>query len=1020
MDGFVIDNKAGILKDNEKSVLDIFRERINKAINDNTPISFQIAVGFFFFEGFKKVYPDLKKIYEKGLLREFKLIMGPETKRTTKDVLAALKDDAQALSDESFEFLKELYDKKIFEFRIFLEKSFHIKLYRFGINEQWETWAGSANFTDAGLEENLELIVPTPISTFADQEMFKIFFEELWKKSTDEVENLKIINIIREEVEKTLKSEAIYLEPRNLIINLISLLGKDYLLENISSDISYLGEFQSMSYYLCLEKLGYYGGCILANSFGLGKTDVACLIAKKYKESGRKVLIIYPPVLETHWKTTLEKVGLRKDEVMWLSLGMLQKGDFDYEKYRDTVDLIIVDEAHNFRASNIKSNRRSNLENIKIVNPNSHILLVTATPINTSLLDFTELLKLFIRGNSRYKERFENEGFISKIAEIEKSVKEKAINKETIKKLGELIKKFSVRIEWPDLQIYFKEDLKKIANVEKVEPPDVHSVEYAYNKYITENIFDEVVPFLRNLNFEYTKLWENEYKEDKNLIWWYKWRLYKRLESSIEAFKKSVQTTLNKNEFVLEFLEKPQLEEPQQIKNANLFTKERLENIRNTFHSLLDLKRKEILKRINDDIDELKKMLQRIEGIKDLKENDEKINKLFKVLENEKKPTIIFSESRDTVIYIGEKLKEKGEFKFKRAYGGEVPIDEETGERFGEVNKEEIQDDFNKGKFDILVATDIMGEGVNLQRADVVINFDLHYNPVRLIQRDGRAIRINNPKKISIYNFIPDKKIDKELELCDRVAERIDAIISTIGLDFLIWAIQKGKLEEISEKNRKRTLEEIREYKQVLATNHPEGIYKRSVIPTFSEEDMALKDFVNRFNISKESVATEARKYSKPIYTILKKEEGINESFVVFRYRGSYYTLGNLKFSESKVDGSKLGKEELEKIKEEVSKECSKMDKEFLRKEERHDKLSREVEKIIEEDSELKKVFRDVDISELPKKDKEEILRILNLLEKSAPWEKREQIDKVNNIINRYKLQHDEGKPQIVAVIKYE
>lgn len=70
----------------------------------------------------------------------------------------------------------------------------------------------------------------------------------------------------------------------------------------------------------------------------------------------------------------------------------------------------------------------------------------------------------------------------------------------------------------------FREDLKKIANVEDIEAPDVFAVSYRYDEEIARKIFDKAIPFLSKLNFEYTKLWEEEYKEDKNLIWWYKYK----------------------------------------------------------------------------------------------------------------------------------------------------------------------------------------------------------------------------------------------------------------------------------------------------------------------------------------------------------------------------------------------------------------------------------------------------------------------------------------------------------------
>jgi len=1012
VDRYIVDNLAKILP-HEKSVLDVFRDRIQRAIENNQEISFRIAVGFFFFEGFQKLYPELKQLDRKGLLKEFKLVMGPETRETTKEVLEALKNDAIVLDDETFSFIKELYDEKKFDFRIFLERNFHIKLYLFEIGNEIEIWAGSANLTEAGLEENIELIVPTAALTFEDKDLYRKFFDEIWNRSTDEVENLKVIDVI----EETSLSEVVYLHPRDFIINLIKILGKEYLIKNISADLSYLAEFQNMSYYLCIDKLTRHGGCILANSFGLGKTDVGCMIARYYKELGKRILIVYPPVVEGHWKRTLKKVGLKESDVEWLSRGILQKREFDYEKYQG-VDLIIVDEAHHFRISKPKSNRRENLENIIKINPNSHVLLITATPINTSLLDFIELVKLFIKGN--YKERFEAEGILYKMREIERNVKEKIITQEIIEKLNRLIKTFSVRIEWPDLPLYFREDLKKIANVEDIETPDVFPVNYRYDEEIARKIFDRVVPFLSKLNFEYTKLWEKEYKEDKNLIWWYKWRLYKRLESSITAFRISLENILEKDIALLKFL-KNVTDNPKHRIKTNLFSKERLENMRETFLSLSDSKKEKILERIEKDVTLIEKMMQNIQEIKDIEERDEKIKKLFEILEKENKPAIIFSESRDTVIYIGKGLKEHEKFKFKMAYGGEVPIDEETGEKFGEVNKEKIEKDFNDGKFDILITTDIMGEGVNLPRADVVINFDLHYNPVRLIQRDGRAIRINNPKRITIYNFEPDERIDKELELCDRLAERVENIISTIGLDFLIWSIEHKKVKEISERNRKRIIKLLREYKDLLASKTPEEL-KKGIPPTLSREDKALREFIKFWGISEETVEARARAYRKPIFTVLEKQ-ATTDYFVVFKYKGAIHTLGELSFSEKKKE-ARVSKGELKKIRSIIAERCLEMDKESLKiSYRRKDKDTTQIEKIIEKTEELKEVFDGIDLTILPRKDREEILKILKKVEKTPPWKREEEILTLKNMLDKKLKSRGHQKsleePKLLAVMKY-
>ena len=1008
----LVDNKAGILS-NEMSVLEVFKERIERALAKQEPVSFHIAVGFFFFEGFQRLYPLLQELHAKGLLRNFRLVMGPETKRSTKEALEALTKDATALSGDAFEFMKRLYDEKKFDFRIFLQRGFHIKLYLFDFEQSGlDVWAGSANLTEAGLEGNVELVVPTA-TTVMERDLFRSFFEEIWKQSTDKVENLRVIEVIK----RTSVSSFMYLHPRDFIANLIKIMGKEYLIKNISADLSYLGDFQNMSYYLCVEKLKRYGGCILANSPGVGKTDVGCTVARYYRELGKNVLIIYPPVIESHWKNTVTKVGLKENEIAWLSRGILQKADFDYEKYQG-VDLIIVDEAHHFRISKPKSNRRGNLENIIKLNPNSHILLITATPINTSLLDFTELMKLFLKGN--FKEKFETEGILSKMKEIERAVEHDIVGVEVIDRLNELIKTFTIRIEWPDILKFFKADLKKISGIEDFESPEVNRVNYTYDEEIAKKIFDQVVPFLEKLNLEYTKLWESEYKEDKNLKWWYQWRLYKRLESSITAFKISIKNIMEKSIFLNRLLQKAAADR-NYAESTGLFSRERLENMKNLFLSLPATRRNGVLERIQSDVISAKRMLQAIESFKDMKKRDEKVKELLRILEAEKKPTLIFSESRDTVLYIGKRLKEDGSFHLQMAYGGEDPIDDETGKKAETIlDKDDLQTKFNDGEFDILVSTDIMSEGVNLPRADVVINFDLPYNPVRLIQRDGRAIRITKPKKIKIYNFEPDKRIDKELDLSTRLDQRVKNIVATIGLDFLIWSIEQKKIDEVSEKNRKRVISLIREYKDLLATKSPEELGK-GLPPTLSDIDTSLREFIKYWSISEETVDDLAKDYQKPIVTGLERAQAGGNYFLVFKYRNDIHSLGNLTPSQNKLETA-IDKEEIENIKAQMNERCSQLDKEFIKQNYGKDRIVLKIEKSLVEAG-FGSLLKDLDISLLTKNDQRELLRLLARIDKLPPWKREEEVgQKIKSLHEKIKsrgYQKSFDQPKLLAVVKY-
>jgi superfamily II DNA/RNA helicase len=1009
---YIYNNKPNIFP-YEKTVLELFKEKIKKTVERNIKLSIYCAVGFFFFEGLSALIPDLEKLYNKGLLKEFKLVMGRETKATTKEILEAIKNDATNLSDKHYQFIKKLHDEGIFDFRIYLDKRFHIKLYLFEENDVLtDVWAGSANLTLGGLKDNIELIVPTGLSS-DDREIYKEFFNKIWESATDNVEELKTIDLIKTGA----TAKAIYLPPREFFANLIKLMNKEYLLSNPSLEISYLAEFQYMSYFMCLEKLNKWGGVILANSVGLGKTDVSCAIAKYYANIGKKVLIIHPPAVEHQWIKTLVKVGLMPNkDVKLLSMGRLQMNNFNPQKF-EGVDLIIIDEAHNFR--NTFSNRRKNLNELIKTNKNCHTLLVTATPINISLKDYTSLLEIFTL-KEKYKERFESEGISNKIKTANKYIK-KNDTIEAVNILRELIKEFTIRLEWIDILKNFKEDLKKIAGVSDFEMPAVTPVEYSYDKVVVEAIFERVVVYLEKLNYEYAKLWEEEgYMEDKNLIFWYKWKLYKRLESSICAFKMSLKNIIQRNEYLLHIFKK--IDNNQKIDDrdlsTDLFEKDRLEIIISTYKSLKNQKNK-IIENIEYDMKLTNTMLERIESIEKLLEFDEKVKKLVEILREENKPTIIFSESRDTVLYLKRKLKKEGFKKIGIAYGGD--------NKNKKIDKKRIQNDFNSGIYDIIITTDVLSEGVNLPRADVVINFDLPYNPVRLIQRSGRAIRLNNPKHIKIYNFKPDESIDKELELCERLKTRVENIISTIGIEFIIWSIDQKKIDKFSNRNRKRVEEAVKEWKSRLASSNPEELSK-IIDSSLDKIDKTLKDLITHFNISEETVKEYYLKYNKPIYTsLVGEDEGY---FVVFKYRTNTYHCGDLEsnFIDRKVKFESENFAEVEKL---VKDKIKKLDEEFLKvKSNSRDKLSIEIRKIAREcGGKVESLIIKANIGDMPRHEKEKLLNLLNECRETPKFLKdlrNQKIQDIENFLQNVKKGNQitldnkiENKFKILAIVMY-
>jgi hypothetical protein len=368
------------------------------------------------------------------------------------------------------------------------------------------------------------------------------------------------------------------------------------------------------------------------------------------------------------------------------------------------------------------------------------------------------------------------------------------------------------------------------------------------------------------------------------------------------------------------------------------------------------------------------------------------------------------------------------------AYGKatQLDYDEEEEEEISIREKDKIQTAFNSGKIDVLVATDVMGEGVNLPGPEdksgvTVINFDLPYNPVKLIQRDGRGIRINNPKKVYIYNFEPDNEIDKELELCETISSRVSNIISTIGIDFIVWAIEEGKIKNPNELLKKEKIKIIREYKDLLASKMPDEI-KKHIPTTLSKEDKTLREFIKYLGISEESlekVKTEILR--KPLFIVLERKDKPGH-FILFEYKGNKYHHGELLFSEKQIE-KEITEEEFKNISKIVQEECDRLDLEILKTQEiERTKLDIQLRKEIEKisDQNLRNFLENrADYKFITKEKKIKLMEYIKRIIENVPFfevENKGEIIKneINEIIGQQKTEKQNNTPKILAVIKYE
>ena len=675
------------------------------------------------------------------------------------------------------------------------------------------------------------------------------------------------------------------------------MLEKEFLSKNLGTDLSFYSEIQYMSYYYCLSLLKNYGIAFLYNCVGLGKTEVSSLIIKYYIENDKTILIIHNSFDLIKWQDSLKRANVNKNSVEYISKEELCGQKIELKK-ENSYDLIIVSESEIFRNSEIHNQINLNLNKIIKTNEEADFLLMSDFFTYSSLLDFSNLIKIFAKVKNHPKLIVNN--ILKIIDKLEKSIEMYSINEETIGDLFFLINSLSVNIKSTDFATYINTNLT--VNYEK---PTITQVKYAYTHEIYVKIYDRLAIFLKDLNLEYIKLW-NDIITDVDLNY-YRFRICKKLESSIYSFRVCLKNILEKNILTNKIIM------DNRVDDYPILTKIQQENILKNFNKLDESKRNDILTNINKDIKNIENYIAGIEQIKYLENLDDKITSLLKILKTENRPTIIFSESKDTVLYIERRLGDYGGFKTIVCYGNEQTLEEGCSHDNINLDRDKIVNEFNSGEKNILITTDIFDENFIFSRAETIINFDLSYNPSILYQRANKIDKNTAPKKTKIYNFQPDRRIDKESQLFETLQLKNRDLFAIIGLDFLYW-LMKDKKENLSNDNIQNLYYLSKDYKDILATRNPEDIQIKFHISEI-EDNLILREYIKFFNISEDTLKLTTFIYNKTIFTTFRsKRDGY---FVFYNYNGEVYSLNNIIHSEESFE-RELSKDDLSNIKENV------------------------------------------------------------------------------------------------------
>lgn len=827
-------------------------------------VEFYLASGYFYLSGFQLISEKLKenKNLKEGII---KIIISPKTDKITKAVLTRanenerekekilrliiqdLEKDSYFLDKDSVELIIQLIKERIIQIRLFLKDFFHAKAYiartKYHEREDFYTIVGSSNFSMGGLRENRELNLPVRGDLYFDA--YKKWFLQLWENETEDF-NPQLLEIYQSGLKNVQNAilQDVFLSPFEMLLFLIrSFLGN--LSEDELGSTDQLVEFQRIGAENVLSKLERFGGAIVSDSVGLGKTFTAAEVIKRSIHNGKKVIVITPPtiVLE-QWKETLEKFFKLKEGS---SLHFLSQGKFaimDAEDIRKELqgkyDLIVIDEAH--RARNDETNLYQNINRLHPKGNRARVLLLTATPFNNKTEDLENLIKLCTTETTLLNAGFTPKAF-GELEEFARRLKagtpvEEIENDKKYHEYRKNVKEILNAIMLLRMRTTIRKRYGKITIAGKpleFEDPHVERISYTYpGKY--RKVFEKLSGFLAGLELAHIQI-AKPGKSGKSLSNLYKLLLFKRIESSLYSFTRSIERIKSKQ---LEWKEQIQRDEISLFNERKTENQEEEDSLFENYEDDVDIEpdlletedgvsysKEEVLGWIENDIKLIDEFLGKyiLPLCKD-KENpltikDPKLEKFLGVLKSPGyKKALIFTSFKDTVEYLRFQLENvQGiSLSFETATGDDKKTNtlEDKLDRFAPKARG-ISTDSLENEIQILIATDVLSEGVNLQDADTVMNFDLPWNPMRIVQRVGRVNRIGSENKIRVLNLSPDDTLDDFLNLIKIIESKGYMVASLLGREMAILSSEKEELhaedigEELKSRNKTKNLSEYEE-----------------------------------------------------------------------------------------------------------------------------------------------------------------------------------------------------------------
>jgi len=688
---------------------------------------------------------------------------------------------------------------------------------------------GSSNFTLSGVTTNTELNVL--VHGNANHAELTRWFNALWNEAQDfEAHLMRELRQSWPLVQVT--PYEIYLKTLYELVR-ETLEGAEAAEFLWRDDITaVLTEFQDRAVRQAIQMIRRYGGCFVADVVGLGKSYIGSAIIRHFVRHDRaRPLIICPAGLVKMWEHYNEAYELN---ARVLSMGALRE-DGRYgaewmlhdERYRYR-DFVLVDESHNFRNTNTQ---RYRVLQSYLAADERRCVFLTATPRNKSVWDIYNQLKLFHQGDltdlpidpPNLREYF-------KLVEAGDRRLPALLAHLLIRRTRNHILRWygydaetDRRVD-PDNFAPYREGKRRayvlVGGRKQFFPRrELHTIEYSIEATY-QGLYQELRRHLGRprppgerpdpdeLTYARYGLWHYVRPEKRqvrpyaelqragaNLRGLMRIMLFKRFESSVYAFRETLRRLLHIHEAFLQALDQgfvPAGEEAQALLYESDQWEEQalmdaLEQVSGRY-DLADFDVDALRADIEQDRQVLKRMLELVEPI--TPDRDAKLQTLMRWLDqpplNQGK-RLIFTQYADTAKYLYENLDPDGtRADIEVIYGRDRNRAEIVGRFAPKANPAHRMPE-DTPEIQTLVTTDVLAEGLNLQDCDKVVNYDLHWNPVRLIQRFGRIDRIGSEHEvIHGFNFLPETELEKALGLKEKLARRIQEIHETIGEDAAI------------------------------------------------------------------------------------------------------------------------------------------------------------------------------------------------------------------------------------------